>query len=92
MTLERIAELVNGKTDKTIVFGVRINEDYFINVMKVTYYRNNKANNCFKMTLVKDAKTGNGLDNKIIAQETIGMNASDRVVMNRYNKLVGMVK
>lgn len=89
MTLERIAELVNGKVDG-IIFGVRINEDYFINIRKATYYRNNKANNCFKMTLVRDAKTGNNLDNKIIAQETIGLDASDKVVINRYNKLVVM--
>ena len=91
MTLKRIAELVNGKVDG-VVFGIEINENYFVTVMKVTYYRNNKANHCFRMSLVRDAKTGNNLDNEIIACETISQNASDRVVMNRYNKLVAMAR
>ena len=92
MTKYRIAELINGVANESTVFGVQINEDYFITVSHRTYYRDGDANTCYRMNLVRDAKTGCNLDNEIIAYETIKENASDRVVINRYNKLVAKIR
>lgn len=83
-TFERIAKIIGAETDNTTVYGVQVNEDYFISVFQ------GKKN--IRMALVKDAHTGVGLDNNTVSFETIKAGASDRVIINRYNKLLALAQ
>lgn len=83
-TFLKIAELLGAETDNSTVYGIRVNEDYFISVQQ--------RDRNIRMALVKDAHTGNGLDNTLVSFETLNAGASDKVIMNRYNKLVANVE
>lgn len=84
-TYRRAADLINAENFKegVTVCGKTLSDEYFISLSE------NPKN--IKMNLVWNARTGNGLDNKIVEILTIGAGASDKVIMNRFNKLVAMI-
>lgn len=84
--LGRIAGILGSTNYKegVSVFSVPVNQNYFISVTS-------RPKNVH-MTLVRDAHTGNGLDNERISSETIAKDASEKVIRNRYDKLIKLVR
>jgi len=84
-TYRKAATLINAENfeEGVTVCSKRINDEYFIALSE------NPKN--IKLILVWDARTGKGLDNKCIETLVINAGASDKVIMNRFNKLVAMV-
>lgn len=92
-TFERIAELVGTNTTAgCTVFGFDVNDQYFISVTERIFYKNHKAFQNIHMNLVKKSDTGRDLDNKTVAFEVIKVGATDKVIMNKYNKLLAMAQ
>ena len=84
-TYKRAASLIDSENFKEgcAVCGKTLSDEYFISL-----YKNQKN---IKISLVWNARTGNGLDNKIVEILTIGAGASDKAIINRFNKLVAMI-
>lgn len=83
-TFERVAQLLGANIEHYPVSGAKVDADHFITISAI-----NQKN--IRLTLVRDAHTGNGLDNTRVAFLPINYGASDKVIMNRYNKLVSML-
>ena len=79
-TYERVANLVGANLNESTVCGKKLDNDYFISVSE--HQKN------VHIILVRDMHTGRGFENIIIAEFVIKVGASDKVVMNRYHKLI----
>ncbi len=84
-TYRKAAILIGAENFKegVTVCGKRLSNEYFVTLCE--------SPKNIKMSLVWDARTDNGLDNKNIEILTIGAGASDKVIMNRFNKLIAMI-
>ena len=92
-TFERIAKLVGANTTEgCTVFSFDVNDQYFISVTERIFYKNHKAFQNIHMNLVKNADTGRAFDNKTVAFEVIKVGATDKVIINKYNKLLSMAQ
>jgi hypothetical protein len=78
-TYERAAKLIGANLNESTVCGKGLDNDYFISVSE--HQKN------VHILLVRDMHTGRGFENIAIAEFVIKVGASDKVIMNRYNKL-----
>ena len=82
---ERVCNLINVSFDtSTVTYYDVENTKYHIAVMHQKFYRNSKQFHKVSLTLVYDKR-------EIVAREYLKLNSSDRVIMNRFNKLVALV-
>lgn len=81
---ERVCELTNTEFDKsTVCYHIIEGTKYHIAILHERFYRNNEKFHKVSMTLVYN-------NNIIIGREYIKLGSSDKVIMNRFNKLVEM--